>query len=118
MELEKLKALVIDALEDVKAIDIRVLDVRAKTSITDLMIIATGNTNRQVKALIDSVTEKCKQNGVKPLGVEGTDIGEWALVDLGDIVVHVMQPSIRDFYNIEKLWGDESPSSVSMTRSE
>jgi len=117
MEIEKLKALVIDALEDVKAIDIRVLDVRDKTSITDLMIIATGNTNRQVKALIDSVIEKCKQNGVMPIGVEGTDVAEWALVDLGDIVVHVMQPSIRDFYNIEKLWGDESPA-VQLNKSE
>ena len=117
METEKLKALVIDALEDVKAIDIRVLDVRDKTSITDLMIIATGNTNRQVKALIDSVIEKCKQNGVMPIGVEGTDVAEWALVDLGDIVVHVMQPSIRDFYNIEKLWGEESPA-VPMNKSE
>jgi ribosome-associated protein len=109
---------VIEALEDVKAIDIRVLDVREKTSITDLMIIATGNTNRQVKALIDSVIEKCKQHGVTPIGVEGKDIAEWALVDLGDIVVHVMQPSVRDFYNIEKLWGDESPAAASKVHSE
>jgi len=118
METEKLKALVIEALEDVKAIDIRVLDVREKTSITDLMIIATGNTNRQVKALIDSVIEKCKQNGVKPIGTEGTDVAEWALVDLGDVVVHVMQPSIRDFYNIEKLWGEESPASSAIKQSD
>ncbi len=110
MELEALKALVIEALEDVKGADIRVLDVRDKTSITDVMIIATGNSNRQVKALVDSVIDKCKSNGIKPLGSEGTDAGEWALLDLGDIVVHVMQPSIRDFYNIEKLWGEESPT--------
>jgi len=110
MESEQLKALVIEALEDVKGIDIRVLDVRDMTSITDLMIIATGNTNRQVKALIDSVIDMCKQHGIKPIGVEGTEVGEWALLDLGDIVVHVMQPAIRDFYNIEKLWGEESPS--------
>lgn len=118
MEIDKLKALVIEALEDVKAIDIRVLDVRDKTSITDLMIVATGNTNRQVKALIDSVIEKCKANGIKPIGSEGTDVAEWALVDLGDIVVHVMQPSIRDFYNIEKLWGEDSPAAVSLKQSD
>lgn len=110
MESEQLKALVIESLEDVKAIDIRVLDVRDKTTITDVMIIATGNTNRQVKALINSVAEKCKEHGVTPIGSEGTETGEWALLDLGDIVVHVMQPAIRDFYNIEKLWGDESPA--------
>lgn len=110
MEIEDLKSLVIEALEDVKGADIRVLDVRDKTSITDIMVIATGNSNRQVKALVDSVIDKCKQHGIKPYGMEGTDAGEWALLDLGDIVVHVMQPSVRDFYNIEKLWGDESPS--------
>ena len=113
MELnEELKCLVVDALEDVKAIDIQILNVSDKTSITDFMIVASGNSNRQVKALADSVIEKCKTNGVVPLGIEGTQLGEWALIDLGDIVVHVMQPSIRDFYNIEKLWGDESPSSA------
>lgn len=106
---EQLCDLVIDALEDIKAIDIRVLDVRGKSSVTDIMIVASGNTARQVKALSDNVVVKSKQAGVKPLGVEGEMQGEWALVDLGDVVVHIMQPSIRDFYNLEKLWGDESP---------
>lgn len=110
MEIEALKKLVIDALEDVKGIDIRALDVREKTSITDIMIIASGNSNRQVKALADSVIERCKQAGVSIFGSEGVETGEWALVDLGDVVVHIMQPSIRDFYNLEKLWGDESPA--------
>ena len=109
MEIEELKKLVIDALEDIKGGDIRVLDVRDKTSITDVMVIATGNSNRQVKALVDSVVQKSKQAGVEVLGTEGADAAEWALVDLGDVVVHVMQPSVRDFYNLEKLWGDESP---------
>ena len=112
MEIEALKKLVIDALEDVKGGDIRTLDVQDKTSITDVMVIATGNSNRQVKALVNSVIDKSKQAGVDVLGVEGAEAGEWALVDLGDIVVHIMQPSIRDFYNLEKLWGEESPSSL------
>jgi len=109
MEIEQLKALVIDALEDVKAIDIQVIDVRDKTSVTDVMIVASGNTSRQVRALVNSVVAKAKQAGQKPFGVEGEDIGEWALVDLGDVVVHVMQPTTRAFYNLEKLWGDDSP---------
>lgn len=110
IEIEKLQQIVIEALEDVKGHNIRVLDVRDKTSVTDIMIIATGNSNRQVKALIDSVSVKAKEHGVKPIGMEGEQQGEWALLDLGDVVVHVMQPSIRDFYNLEKLWGEESPS--------
>ena len=113
MHSDKLTKIIVDALEDIKGIDIRVLDVQDKTSITDMMVIASGNSSRQVKALVDSVIEKCKENDVKPIGVEGTDVCEWALIDLGDVVVHVMQPSIRDFYNIEKLWGDESPSAQS-----
>ena len=112
VEIEKLQAVVIDALEDVKAADIRVLDVRDKTSVTDVLVIASGNTSRQVKALVNSVVVKAKEAGVKPVGVEGEQQGEWALVDLGDVVVHIMQPSIRDFYNLEKLWGDDSPQAA------
>lgn len=109
MDHEKLIELVVDALEDIKGIDIRVLDVRDKTTITDNMVIVTGNSNRQVKALVDSVISRCKEHGINPIGVEGVDAAEWALIDLGDIVVHVMQPAIREFYNIEKLWGEDSP---------
>ncbi|MDH5178800.1 MAG: ribosome silencing factor [Gammaproteobacteria bacterium] len=112
MEAEMLQKIVIDALEDVKGRDIRVIDVRDKTSVTDIMVVVTGNTARQVKALVDSVVVKVKEHDVKPIGVEGEMHGEWALVDLGDIVVHVMQPSIRDFYNLEKLWGEDSPSAA------
>lgn len=109
MQLEALTQLVIDALEDIKAINISVIDVARKTTITDKMIVASGNSNRQVKALVDSVLEACKKQGAMILGTEGLDTGEWALIDLGDIIVHVMQPSVRDFYNLEKLWGEQSP---------
>ncbi len=104
MDSEQLKTLVIDALEDIKAIDITAIDVRDKTSICDVMVIATGNTNRQVKSLADNVIEKAKAAGEQPIGVEGQEASEWILVDLGDVIVHVMQPQIRDFYGLEKLW--------------
>jgi ribosome-associated protein len=113
MDLDTLRALVIDALEDIKAADIKVLDLRGRSDMTDMMIIATGNTPRQVKSLANSVVEKAKEAGERPLGVEGEQHGEWVLVDLGDIVVHIMLPSVRDFYNLEKLWGEESPASQS-----
>jgi ribosome-associated protein len=109
---EQLRDLVVDAIEDVKGVDIRVFDVQDKSNVTDIMIIASGNTARQVKALTDNVVEKAKHAGVQPLGVEGEIHGEWALVDLGDIVVHIMQPAIRDFYNLEKLWGEDSPAAA------
>ncbi|HID49686.1 MAG TPA: ribosome silencing factor [Chromatiales bacterium] len=112
MNTEQLRQVVIDALQDVKGIDIRVIDVQDKSSVTDVMVVASGNTARQVKALADSVVEKAKQAGVRPLGVEGEEHGEWILVDLGDLVVHIMQPAVRDFYNLEKLWGEESPAAA------
>ena len=94
----------IAALEDIKAQDIVTIDVREKTSITDYMVIASGTSNRHVKSLIDNVLEKVKEKGVRPLGSEGLDTGEWALLDLGDIVVHVMLPTARQFYDLERLW--------------
>ncbi len=114
MQLDELKDLVVNALEDLKAMDIKILDVRDIASFTDLMIVAGGTSSRQVKALADKVVEKCKAAGVSPLGMEGERDAEWVLVDLGDIVVHIMQPETRDFYNLEKLWAiQETPGSGS-----
>jgi ribosome-associated protein len=101
---EELRDLVVEALEDLKAGNVSVLDVRGRTSITDIMVIATGTSTRQVKALADNVRIKAAAQGCKPIGVEGEQYGEWILVDLGDVVVHVMLPEIRDFYSLEKLW--------------
>lgn len=115
MEVDKLKEIVIDALDDLKAKDVKVIDVREQSNVTDLMIVATGTSNRQVKSLADHVAQKAKDNGVLALGTEGEDAGEWVLVDLGDIVVHIMLEPIRQFYQLERLWSipannDESAS--------
>ena len=101
---EQLKQWVIGALEDLKAQDIQVLDVRGMTSITDLMIVASGTSDRHIKALADNVVENVKKRGVMPIGVEGETSREWVLVDLGDVILHVMHPQTRAFYNLEKLW--------------
>ncbi len=110
MNTKELCDLAVDALEDIKGIDIKVLDVINKSSVTDIMIFASGNTSRQVKALANSVADKAKKAGSPALGLEGDDSNEWILIDLGDVVVHVMQPAIREFYNLEKLWGEDSPA--------
>ncbi|MEW5792480.1 MAG: ribosome silencing factor [Pseudomonadota bacterium] len=101
---EELKQVVVDALEDRKGVDIKVLDVRGQTDITDYLVIATGTSDRHVRSLADSVVEKAKEGGVRPLGEEGQETGEWVLVDLGDVVAHVMRAETRDYYNLEKLW--------------
>lgn len=104
MQSDELLKLAIFALEDIKGQEIISIDVRDKTSITDYMLIATGSSSRHVKSLIDNVLEKVKARGVRPLGSEGLDSGEWALLDLGDVVVHVMLASARQFYDLERLW--------------
>lgn len=96
--------IVMNALEEVKGKDITTLDVSDLTDVMDTIIVASGNTNRQVKALANNVVEDCKKAGFQPIGVEGLDTAEWVLVDFGDIVVHVMQPATREFYDLEKLW--------------
>lgn len=104
MKSEEISELVVDALEEVKARDIVRLDVRDMTAVTDYMIVASGTSNRHVKALADNVAEKSKAAGHRPVGIEGADGSEWILIDLNDILVHVMLPRIREFYNLEKLW--------------
>ena len=104
LSLEEMKLAVVDALEDIKAFDITVMDVRRMTAVTSYMVVASGNSTRQCKAIADNVREKLKEKGIEARGVEGEKEGEWVLVDLGDIVVHVMVPTTRAYYNIEQLW--------------
>jgi ribosome-associated protein len=104
MPLDRLQALVIDALEDLKGVDIKVLDVTGMTSITDRMVVVSGTSTRHVKSLAEHVVLKAKEAGNPPLGVEGEQTAEWVLIDLGDVVVHVMLPMVRAFYALEKLW--------------
>jgi ribosome-associated protein len=104
MNSEALTDLVVAALDDVKARDIVRLDVRDVTTVTDYMVVASGTSNRHVKALVDNVAEKAREAGHRPIGIEGEDGGEWILLDLQDTLVHVMLPKVREFYNLEKLW--------------
>jgi ribosome-associated protein len=106
---EHLRQRVVAALEDLKAKDVREIDVRGKTSLADILFIASGTSARHVKSIADEVIKFAKEAGVMPLGVEGQTEAEWVLVDLGDIIVHVMMPRIREFYGLERLWtvGDD-----------
>jgi ribosome-associated protein len=104
MRPNRLQQTAVNALEDIKARDITVLDVRKLTSLYDTLIVASGESARQVKALANNVRDKLKDAGAHIIGVEGEETGEWVLVDAGDIVVHVMQPAIRAYYNLEELW--------------
>jgi ribosome-associated protein len=99
-----LSQVVAGALDDLKADALTVLDVRHLTTVTDTMVVASGRSDRHVRAIAGAVVEQCKKAGFRPIGVEGERSGEWVLVDLGDLVVHVMLPRVRDFYNLEKLW--------------
>ena len=104
--LDSMKAAVIDALEDIKGFDINAMDVRKLTNITSYMIVCSATSSRQAKAMGDNVREKMKEKGYEIRGTEGEKEGEWVLVDLNDIIVHIMVPAARAYYNLEQLWGD------------
>ena len=104
MESEQFTRYVVAALDDLKAVNTVTLDVRALTDVMDFMVIASGTSNRHVKSLASHVSVEAKKQGIAPMGTEGEDAGEWVLVDFGDVVVHVMLPATRDFYDLERLW--------------
>jgi ribosome-associated protein len=99
-----LKTVVIDALADMKALEVKVLDVRGLTDIADFMVIASGTSDRHVRSVAQRVVEKTKEAGFRPHGVEGQQDGDWVLIDLSEMIVHVMLPRVREFYGLEKLW--------------
>lgn len=105
MDLRKLQRIVIDALEDIKGQDIQVFNTTGLTGLFDRVVLVSGTSNRQTRSMAHHVADKVKQAGGQVLSIEGEDTGEWVLVDLADIVVHVMQPAIRTYYNLEELWG-------------
>ena len=112
MKLPQLEKLVIEALEDIKGSDIEVINTSRLTPLFDRMVIACGDSNRQVRSLAGNVQDRVRAAGGGVLSCEGEEVGEWVLVDLGDIVVHVMQPAIRSYYNLEELWGGKGPLRV------
>ncbi|TMH30211.1 MAG: ribosome silencing factor [Betaproteobacteria bacterium] len=115
MRLNRLQKIAVTALEAIKARDITLLDVRKLTSLYDTLIIATAESSRQVKALAQHVREAMKAAGATIIGVEGEETGDWVLVDCGDIVVHIMQPAVRRYYNLEELWTPPAPRRRSKT---
>ena len=112
MKLPQLEKLVVDALEDIKGRDIEVINTSRLTALFDRIVIACGDSNRQVKSLARNVQDKVREAGGCVLSCEGEEVGEWVLIDLGDIVVHVMQPAVRSYYNLEELWGGKGPLRV------
>ncbi len=108
---QMLRDQVAEAFDDMKAVDPRIIDVHGRTAITDYMAFATGNSRRHVRSIAESVVEAARELEIRPLGIEGMDGSEWVLVDLGDVVVHVMLEDVRDFYRLERIWGvDEEPT--------
>jgi ribosome-associated protein len=108
MDIRKKQRVIVEALEDIKGRDILVYNTARMPSMFERVVIASGDSTRQVKALADNVQEKIRENGARVYGVEGERNGEWVLVDLGDVVVHVMHPTVREFYNLEEVWGGKA----------
>ncbi|CAB3966132.1 MULTISPECIES: ribosome silencing factor [Burkholderia] len=107
MDIRKLQRVIVDALEDVKAQDIKVFNTSHLTELFDRVVVASGTSNRQTKALASSVRDKVKEAGGDIVSSEGEDTGEWVLVDCGDAIVHILQPALRQYYNLEEIWGDK-----------
>ncbi|MBK7355464.1 ribosome silencing factor [Propionivibrio sp.] len=112
MNITKLQKIVVAALEDIKGRDIEVINTSKLTPLFERIVVACGESNRQVKALARNVQDKAREADIPIISTEGEESGEWVLVDLGDIVVHVMQPAIRSYYNLEELWGGKGPERV------
>lgn len=112
MQADVMQKEICQALADAKGQDIKVLDVRGITDFTDYMIIASGTSSRHVQTLADKVCEHMRGFGLRPVGLEGESVGDWVLIDFGDVVAHVMRPQVRDFYNLEKLWGSGARDEV------
>lgn len=110
MQVEAIKNAAVEALDEIKASDITVLDVRKMTSLFDYMIVASAESTRQTKALANNVQDRIRDLGGRVYGIEGERTGEWVLVDLGEVIVHVMQPAVRAYYNLEQLWGGTPPA--------
>jgi ribosome-associated protein len=113
METDVLKDKVLELLDDIKAVDVQVFDVKEMTTVTDYMIVAGGTSNRHVRSIASHVMDELRDEGLRPYGSEGEEHGEWVLLDYGDVVLHVMQPATREFYQLEKLW---SPDVMEMLR--
>ncbi len=112
MNPDELKVLVLNAVEDLKAFDINFVDVQGRSSVTDVLLFASGRSDRHVKSIANNIIVEAKKSGIQPLGVEGLNTGDWVLVDLGDIVAHIMLPQVRDYYGIEQMWeADEGEDS-------
>ena len=107
MKPEQIKDQVVDALEDVKGVDIRVIDIADISDFADYMLVVSGTSDTHVKALARSASDKLRSQGVIPLNEDGADVGEWVLVDFGDVVLHVMRPEVREYYDLEKLWDED-----------
>lgn len=117
VEADDLKRLVLQILEDAKAQSVNALDVHQLTDVTDVMIIASGTSDRHVRAMASQVRDRVREEaGIRPIGVEGESEGDWVLIDLGDVVVHLMRPETREYYDLERLWNREVEELVRLNR--